>query len=286
MGSIFYHANHTPARHTKTDYYEHTFKNPHRLESRRGVGSKFLYLGGGIIGGFLGICYWIFFSGSFSVTTIEVVNAHRINPGEVEHVVREQLGKKRLLVTPQEVSLFFVDAPRLEQVLLHSFPLKNVNVKPSLPHHLIVALDERSPRYLVRTAKEGAMYSVDEEGIVLGPAARGDGESLWIITSTNVVSTAIGDQMLPPGNLSFVNALDAASAKIHQGYRIKEVDMTRILLHDILVKTTEQWIIIMSDTYDPDSQLLNVERALTEMKEERRTIQYIDVRIPTKIFYK
>ncbi len=282
---LFHHANHLPARRKKTDYYEHAYKNPHRADPKRGIDIRLIFLVYGI-SILVGICYWLFFSGAFRVTSIDILNTRSIDPHNIETLVRLELGKKKLFTIPYGASLFFVDSQRIEKAILNEFPVKKADVKPSLPHRLIIDLEERIPRYIVKTAQGGELLAIDDEGVVLGPAVMGEQQPTWVIIAPAVLSTTTGAEALPRSALSFLNALEASSAQIRQGYRIHEVDLTRMLLHDITVKTSEQWVIMMSDAMDTDFQLLNVDRALAEMKDERKAIQYIDVRILTKIFYK
>ncbi|MFA4872462.1 MAG: FtsQ-type POTRA domain-containing protein [Patescibacteria group bacterium] len=274
-----------PARRKKKDYYEHAYKNPHRADPKRGIDTRLIFLLCGV-SILVSICYWLFFSGAFRVTIIDILNAQSIDPHNIEALVRLELGKKKLFTIPYGASLFFIDSQRIEQAILNEFPVKKVEVKPSLPHRLIIDLEERIPRYIVKTAQGGEPLAIDDEGIALGPAVLGEQWPSWVITAPALLSTTTGAAALPRSALSFLNALEASSAHIRQGYRIQEVDLTRIPLHDISVKTSEQWVILISDAFDTDLQLLNVDRALVEMKDERKVIQYIDVRIPTKIFYK
>lgn len=285
LAHIFHHANHLPARRKKTDYYEHAYKNPHRADPKRGIDTRLIFLLCGV-SGLVAVCYWLFFSGAFSVTSLEVLNAQSIDPGKIELLVKTELGRKKLFTIPYGASLFFVDSRRIEQAILREFPVKKADVRPALPHRLIIDLEERIPRYIVKGSQGEDDYAADDEGIALGPAVLGEQQLLWIITAPAILSATTGSAVFPRSTLSFLNALEASSAHIRQGYRIQEVDLTRMLLHDIAVKTSEQWFILMSDALDTDLQLLNVDRALAEMKDERKVIQYIDVRILTKIFYK
>lgn len=285
LGKIFHHAKQTPARRKKTDYYEHPYKNPHRADPKRGIDTRLIFLLCGVLG-IAGVCYWLFFSGAFRVTVIEVLNAKSIESSKVESLVRAELEKKKLHIFSYNMSLFFIDSQRLEQAILREYPVKKVEVRPALPNRLIIDLEERVPHYIIKDSETGEAFAIDDAGVALGPALREEQLILWTIIAPAQAGTTTGSAAIPQSALSLLNALDASSEQIRQGYHVREVDLTRILMHDITVKTSEQWIIIMSDTLDTDLQLLNVDRALMEMKDERKTIQYIDVRIPTKIFYK
>lgn len=271
----------------KKDYFEGHYQNPNRSphkEKRLAVTVLLILIS---VTTLIASIYWALFSDTFAVTDIDVVGTASAFPQEeIRSYVYALLNRKRLLVFNQKKSLLFVDTEKLQLRLTERFALKHVAVTPKLPHTLRIEVIERIPTYIVQARSDTVL--IDSEGIIIGtdPAAKGDLSVLFALNLNVLSSTTTGNRLFDQSVITFLEDIRNASQSITQGYRIINLDLTRVLVHDIIAKTSEQWVIYMTDTLAPSLQLRNVDRALLDMKDERKKIQYIDVRLPTKIFYK
>lgn len=272
----------------KRDYHRAQYENPHHRETkqeRRGVFVRIVLATFGSVT-VLTAVYWMLFSGAFAVTTVAIHGAQRTDAGEVDAYLRVLLQRNRMWLLRQRMSLFLVDTVHMRERLIERFALKNALIIPKLPHALDIIVEERMPAFTVRTPQQ--RYLIDEDGLLVGEMQEDDplGSILTVLSVPSIRSTTTGDRLFDASAMKFLSDLEAAYPSITQGYKVKELDLSRVLVHDITVITSEAWVIYMSDTLDPRLQFLNVDRALRDMKEERKKIKYIDVRLPNKIFYK
>ncbi len=240
----------------------------------------------------LGIGYWLLLSGSFQIARITVTPAATIDSPPLQHATQieervwELLRKKSYRFLTQEKSLILVRTRDIERDLMKYFPLTHAQVVPILPHTLSITITERVPRYTVHNAFDSLSYLIDNEGKVIAPLSSvPPPEPLWTLTIDHPGVFSVNENTLPEGVLQFCNELYDSLSMRRNDFSLTSLDLRRTLIRDIIAHTNESWQIYFSLSQRAHLQVANVVRALQEMKNDRAKLTYIDVRIPTRIFY-
>jgi len=240
-----------PARHKKRDYYKPGYRNPLHTDERDAAAPKIagrLALFAAMCAGFIAVLYWILFSGSFSVRSIDVEGAGRTSADDIKRVAESALHRRRFLILNQQQSLFAVDSMRVRAQLVDAFALVHATVTPQLPHTLRISIQERTPVYEVRGSNGGEAL-IDTEGVIIAAAAGNEqpAHDLFTLKVSSLASTTTGERLFDRSAMVFLNDARDNFAFITQGYRIVSLNLERVLVHDIVAETSEPWVIYMTD---------------------------------------
>jgi cell division septal protein FtsQ len=244
----------------------------------------FIYLCLIIILGF--IIYGIFFSGYFSIKKIIVLNNKTITQQQVEKALNPILSKNII-----SNNLLFFKSKETSGLLLDKFnQLRSVEVSKKLPCTLKIKLDERLPSLIWQSGEsEEKKYLIDEEGIAFTQYdfQTRISQDLPKVSGFSQMETKMKNKIL---SQSFVKFIQAVYTKLPQKTDL-HIDSTLVpeTIFEVEVKTKENFSIFLDTTRDADEQISNLIRVLEEIKGKGISFQgidYIDLRLKDKIFYK
>lgn len=245
----------------------------------------------------VGAClvYGLFFSGWFSIRNIEISGNIEISKDEVNKTVGSHIEKQYLfgLIRPYS-NILFTSSESIEHLLRASYPLiEKMNVDKNLfTKNLNINLKEREPVGVyckkdlsAQTGMETCFY-FDTNNVLFKEAPRFSGQLFLVIEDSRSRDFKLGD--------SFDD--DELLSKIFETKRI--IDELRIVEYqdfflpensfDFWVKTKGGWYIYLDKEIDIANQLVALKKFLEEKlsPDRRQTLQYIDLRINNRIYYK
>jgi cell division septal protein FtsQ len=214
--------------------------------------------------------YLLFFSELFRVKYVEV-NGYQ-NPEKIKQAAFEQSRGGR---SAGNTILF--NRNTLKNTLSGDPLLADVYIRKILPNKLIVEITESKPSLIWSTA--GDKYLIDERGAVLGPATT---EKLPVVFDSADIKVERGDKVASPTFIKFINT-------IWDGFKpATDVGISKIIIFDLItdvhVLSSSGWTVYLDASKDPKAQLDNLTKVLTEAKKSATKIEYIDLRLDTKLF--
>lgn len=231
------------------------------------------------LGPVLFFSWLLLFTKTFTVSAITVVDAQIGTEEQIRLIVHETIGE----------SIVFLQTERIAGRLTRDIPqIKNVHIVRKLPGTLKIIVQEKTPVLLLLS--NTSYYFVDAEGIAYKTASLDNlpGTILPVVKSSDRQgSVTLG---APAVAESFVAFITEVQKKIPDIAHAQVVEMTipSLAAREVHFVLDRNWNILM-DTTRPASAQLNVLQRLLEQtinQEEEQTLQYIDLRIPNRVYYK
>lgn len=180
-------------------------------------------------------------------------------------------------------NVFLVQERKIENALKKNFPeIKDVTVKTLLSGALVVTTEKRKERALYCVNK-GTCYFIDEEGVAWSDAPEASGLLRLVIAGDREVK-ALGERPLSQPLISAIFTVEER-IKREDKFAIKRV---MLRLPDFVVITNAGFEVLL-DPAEPvgaqlDALFLVLEKEIPE--EKWGEVEYIDVRIPNRVYYK
>jgi hypothetical protein len=220
-----------------------------------------------------GLVYLLFFSHLFDVKAVEVIGYQ--NAAKVKEAAADQ-GSEWLLAN----NLILFNKAQLKETLSGDPLAADIYIKKIFPNKLVIEIQESKPSLVWVT--KGERYLVDERGAVIGQTKNDD--KLPVVYDSADISVARGDKIASPIFIKFITAVwdgfdPATSTHIN---KIIIFD----LITDVHVVSSAGWTVYMDASKDPKIQLANLTKVLRESQKTVKKLEYIDLRLDTRAFYK
>lgn len=228
---------------------------------------------------------WLFFfTETFNVQAVSVVDARDKTTAQVKQIINEQVEGG-----PLGKNIFFVQTESLEQAIKTKLSqIKTIHIVRKLPATIKAIVQEKEPAILLLSG--GKYYFVDKNGVAY-ERARLDtlpGKVLTTVKNDDQqTKVTIGVVTVQPNLIGFLQkANEEIPAMINA--RIGEVHIPSLAAREVRVILDNNWTIYFDLTRPPENQIkilkTLLEKTITE--EEKETMQYIDLRVPKRIYYK
>ncbi len=233
----------------------------------------------------VGLFIWMVFSTDlFRVQAVTILDGREHTTAEADRLIEEELEH-----VPMHRTIFFVQPETIESRLLSSLPqLRTVRVERKLPATLRVLLQEKTPALLLLS--NGSYYFVDEMGAPYEKAELATLPGIVLPTVKNAdkeANVTLGTPALTP---EFVNFLHYINEHLKEtiNANVAEIRIPSLAAREVHVILDTNWVIKFDVTRDPANQLAILGRIVKEMlpPEEQGKLEYIDLRIPNRVYYK
>lgn len=228
------------------------------------------------LGGFV----WLaFFTETFTMQAITVLDARPHTEEQVKTLAQDYLGKN-MLVTSMEL---------LEEKILTELPqVRTVHAARALPGTLKLVIQEKNPRLLLLSS--GKYYFVGEDGrayeearldtlpgVVL-PTIKNNDQSAQVTVGTSVVEAPF---------IAFVEELQQGLPEIVPA-QVVEIRIPSLAAREVSFFLSNNYEVRFDSTRGAAGQLGILKQLLTTTipPEEQQVLEYIDLRIPNRVYYK
>lgn len=244
-----------------------------------------------LLAGFLSASFYlIFLSGFLEIREIEISGTDKISRGEVEKPILESLDGMIMGKIPRNNFILF-PSEKVKKDILEKFKVINeIEIEKKFPNKLIVSVGERELGLILRSGNEEVV--VDEKGIAFDRSL-GNGEYLSfkdipVLRDQSQREVSVGKEVLSPDYVFFVKEI---RKKIGENLGIslgKEMETPSISSGDIRMASTEGWKLYLDRNLgiDKEEEMLEVVLNNKIEPERRADLEYIDLRIQNKVFYR
>ncbi len=222
----------------------------------------------------------LFFTNTFSITAVTVVDARPVT----EHAVRSRITDASI-----GKNLLFMQTKPMERLLIEDVPqIKDVHIIRKLPGTLKIIIQERNPSLLLLSG--GTYYFLDDQGVAYEIASLDTlpGIVLPVIkNSDKKTDVTLGTRAVDEQFIGFVATVQEKLPKIANAH-VVEMRIPSLAAREAHFLLDRNWKILMDTTQSADNQLGILSRLLkhTITAEEQQTLEYIDLRIPNRVYYK
>ena len=221
----------------------------------------------------------VFFTNSFAVEAITVVDAREHTAAQAQTLVGDTLGK----------NILFVQTDILEIKILGDLPqVRTVHIARKLPGTLKVIIQEKEPVMLILS--KGNYYFVDAEGIAYEQAQLDTLPGIVLPTIKNndqEANLTIGTRVVAETFVQFIDEVQKSLPAIVEA-QIVETRIPSLAAREVHVKLDNNWVIKLDITRDSSIQMSVLRQLLksTVTDEEKQVLEYIDLRIPNRVYYR
>jgi len=230
---------------------------------------------------FLAITWWFFVSPFFKITEIVQPKNDIVANENIWQLISTNLPFKA------GFNILLFSGDNLKTDLAAAFPeITDIKTKKKLFHSVIIDFVKRVPVGFWCQPKADKCYYFDKEGIIFKEAPETEGSLILKITDLNNQNAQIGNKVINDDLLNFITNFynQISNFKKFKIIEFKIKPMTNIDLEAI---TNSSWSIYLDPAQNPESEANNLFTVLTEaLKNQTYNLDYVDLRIPSRIFYK
>lgn len=233
----------------------------------------------------IGLFIWLFFfTDVFIVQAITVVDARDETAAAAKEIIEEHVNK-----LPWGKNIFFVQAQALEAEILNRLPqTRTVHVTRKLPGTIKTIIQEKEPAFLLLSS--GNYYYVDATGVVYEearletlpgtvlPTVKNDDTSSGVTIGVEAVEETFVDFVLDLHDLvpEYLNV------------QVGEIHIPSLAAREVHVILDTNWKILFDATRSVQNQMTILQTILrdTVSPEEREALEYVDLRVPNRVYYR
>ena len=233
-----------------------------------------------------GAVYALFFAGLLEVRTIDVSGEEIIPPDEIRNAAENWLETQFWGISVSR-NLLFVSSKKLASELAVRFPgIDSLKISKKLPHGLEILITERRPAGIWCFNVSSECFYFDEAGIAYAGTMPSSGFLVLNVTDYRSGGAALGSPVA--SQEWFKNILIARELLPKIGIAAAEFLIPSGSFDEFDAKTAEGWEIMFSNSTDIAKQIDSLGILLRDKlpAEKRAGLQYIDLRIQDRIYYK
>lgn len=221
----------------------------------------------------------LFFTKTFAVSAITVVDARPQTEERIREITREYTGN----------NILFLPTDSLAGKLSQEIPqINNVHLVRKLPGTLKIIIQEKTPVLLL--SSNASYYFVDGNGIAYEKASLDTLPGIVLPVVKNKDTGATVTLGVPAVEASFVSFIQEVQEKMPAiaHAQVVEMNIPSLAAREVHFLLDRNWTILMDTTRLASGQLDVLSSLLehTVTKEEQQVLQYIDLRIPNRVYYK
>jgi len=235
------------------------------------------------------ITYALFFSGWFSIKQTHISGNKEISEEAVRNSVDEYIQGYYLLNTVRPFSnILFASSEKIEHSLREKFPaIEKINVKKNLfSKNLTIEINEREPAGIWCKDSDDKCFYFDNSGVMFKAASKFSGEVILIIEDARIRDFSLSDEF---DDKELLEKIDLTKSVLDE---LKFIGYSNFFLpqnsFEFWIKTKEGWYVYLDKETDISTQLVALKKFLEEKisANRRQALQYIDLRVNNRIYYK
>lgn len=229
----------------------------------------------------LGACfYFLLFSSFFQIKEINVSGNKKVPSENIKELVSEESNKKIFFLDSRNI--FLINLKETSRKLLEKFPkIDQVNLKRKFPATIEVEIKERVAKGI--WCQTETCFRLDKKGIIFEGAVVAEGE-LIIRSENEKTDIFLGKEIVKE---SSVEAILEIQKSLSEQIEIKEFIIS-LDEKKLTIKVEEGWEAYFNLEESVSEQVFNLDLVLKEKipPEERRNLEYIDLRFGNRVYFK
>lgn len=231
------------------------------------------------------VIYIFFYSSIFAIKNVNIKSTENI-PVEIikKNYVDWQMSQSKLFILRQS-NIFLFSRSWLKKNISQKFDPQELKITKKLPDTLQIEIKEKTPSIVWVT--QDKYYYLEQNGIASQEANK---DKLMIglpqINDESNADLKVGEQIIKKEVVQFILDL---KEKIPQetGLNITSFSMPTRMSQQINVKTEKGFVIYFDPQRDTEAQVGKLKRTINELlKNKLDSIQYIDLRMEDRVYYK
>lgn len=241
------------------------------------------------------IFYFLFFYSYFEIKEVRIAGLKTISEDILREKINMELSKKIYFFAGQN-NLFLFPAKKIKASFLKGFPkMKEISIRRALPNLLEIEIAEReavaiwcdlaSSPQAEQVDSSQSCFFIDGEGIIFESAPLVQGNLIFKVNDgLERKNIMIGEEVLAK---DFMSGLFRSKGIFEEGLGAIFPEFSVLPENILEAKSSLGWKIIFDSSFNFDSQIQALKKILDEIKpEEKEKLEYFDLRIKGRIYYK
>jgi len=187
----------------------------------------------------------------------------------------------------QSINILLMTTNGLKNKLLKNFPkISAIEIRKNiLKRTIAVTITERKGLGIICKENIGNCFYIDKNGVIFEDAPQTSGSLILLIKDSSSEDFSLGKKILEE---QIVGSIADFKEGLFSLTNIK-INWFEIYIHppkESKVITSEGWYLLLDLTRDIKKQLSILKTALDEKIKDRKNLEYIDLRIENRIYYK
>jgi cell division septal protein FtsQ len=237
----------------------------------------FLFMGG--------VVYFLVYSPVFKVEQIIIRGINEVdNLNAVQLAIKKYTAGYKLWVWPKN-NILFLSEENLGRFLTDNVSVDDLKIKKRLFKTMEIEGQDRLPVFLWQEGEQ--KYYINKAGLVMAAVeANNIKYNLPLISRSTTTVVIVGEKMIDEGDVSFIRtALDKIDKGLKE-FKIIKTEVEDYKNREVSFYTDEGWRLIVDTEGELDKTLWDLAAFLKQETVDTKKLEYIDIRIPNKIFYK
>ena len=270
------------------------YRDELRIKKRKRIASIALIALFIIVAACVGLGYLLFFTGLLDVRTVDISGTEIVSSADLKTAAEEWLSGGFLGITRNR-NLLFISAEKLVSELTAKFPkIDSVEIGKEFPHNLKVTIIERQSAGIwcfVASGEpfgsaRGRCFYFDKNGVAYAEAMPSSGFLILNVADYRGQAVALGSRVSSEEWTENIIMARELLPKI--GINIAEISIPSDSFDEFDAKTAGGWKILFSNSTDIAKQIASLGILFRDKlpAASRAGLQYIDLRIQDRIYYK
>ncbi len=229
--------------------------------------------------------YFLFYANFLKINKISISGTQKTEIiTEIRLEVQRSKSGLYFGLIPKDNILFF-NTKALEKKINNNIVLEKLEIKKKLFGSLEIIVKEKLPVLIWREGKD--YYYIDKLGIVMGARKFEELEfDLPFINYGTTTQIIVGRKIITEENIKFIQFVLNKFKKIFREIQITQTVINKKNKNNFYFYTNQGWFFILKLDNDITTSIDNLKRLLEQKIEDINKLEYVDLRIEDKIFYK
>ena len=264
----------------------YNYKDELRIKKRKKVALIALIALFIIVAACVGLGYLLFFANLLDVRAIDISGAEIIPSADLKTAAENWLNGGFLGITRNR-NLLFVSAEKLASKLTAKFPrIDSVEITKEFPHGLKITVAERQSVGIWCFAASDKCFYFDKNGVAYAETTQSSGFLILSVADYQGQAVTLGSRINSEEWTK--NIIMARELLLKIGVSVAEFSIPSGSFDEFDAKTAGGWKILFSNSTDIAKQIASLGILFRDkLPAEKRTgLQYIDLRIQDRIYYR
>lgn len=235
--------------------------------------------------GLAGLVYFIVWGSFWQVQHIEVSGSQKADlMVDLVRIVRDYQQGVYYRFIPRQ-NILFLDIDDLAGWIKQRLLVDELRIDKKIPDRLIIKVKEKRPVLIWQKDRE--YYYVDKQGVVMSAKKLAEIKyDLPIVSSLDGAEVIVGRQLLRTEQVSYIREVVNWVKDEFSAWYIEKVVLPAVEGREMFFYNNQGWYFILSLDTDKQIALNNLALFVKQKADRLADIEYIDLRIEDRLFYK
>ena len=242
---------------------------------------------------FFFIIWLVFFSPFFRIQEPTIIGSEITDSEKIKNEIDQIIKKNVFFILPGD-NIIFVKPDKIEKVLIQKNPcFQNIKIEKRFPNILKIEISEKEG--IIIWCRQENCFFVDKTGVAYADVSsielfideNKNQEKMFVVQEEKKEKIEIGQKVASQNFIKFVLEI---SKELENFSRLKIIALRtpESVSSEIWITTSEGWQVIFDTSRSARNQVANLTKFLNEKisEQERKNLEYIDLRVLGKIYYK